>query len=287
LVIDTGWELVASNLAFPEAPHWHDQSLWFSDIFDGQVKRLEPDGDVAVVATVPGRPSGLGWRPDGSLLVVSMANRQLLSFDGTTWQLVADLSPVAGGDCNDMIVDRSGLAYVGNFGYHPLAGRRPRAARLAMVDLAGEVHEVAVDLRFPNGMAITPDGTTLLVAETRGNRVTAFTIEADGMLKDRRIYADLGDATPDGITLDAEGAVWIASPGTREVLLVREGGRVIQSLEAPGGMAQACVLGGQDGRCLYVCCSPTHDADRALSERTGSIWSRLVDVPAAAAPPRH
>jgi sugar lactone lactonase YvrE len=152
-----------------------------------------------------------------------------------------------------------------------------------MVDLAGEVHEVAVDLRFPNGMAITPDGTTLLVAETRGNRVTALTIEADGMLKDRRIYADLGDATPDGITLDAEGALWIASPGTREVLLVREGGLVVQSLEAPGGMAQACVLGGRDGRCLYVCCSPTHDADRALSERTGSIWSRLVDVPAATA----
>jgi sugar lactone lactonase YvrE len=134
----------------------------------------------------------------------------------------------------------------------------------------------------PNASAEFTDGATLLVAETSASRVSSFVIGSDGTLGARRTWADLGVARPDGISLDAEGALWIASPGTREILRVAEGGRVLDSLEAPGGMGQACVLGGDDGRSLFVCSSPTHDRAQSLRDRSGSIWLRSVHVPAAA-----
>jgi sugar lactone lactonase YvrE len=278
---ESGWTLVASGLAFPEAPRWHHDALWFSDIFDRRVKRVGALGGVTAVVDVPAGPSGLGWRRDGTLLVVSMADRRLLAFDGTSCRLEADLSHVATGPANDMVVAPSGLAYVGNFGYDYEAGAQRAAAHLAMVDLEGRVHDVADDLWFPNGMAITADGATLLVAETSASRVSSFAIGADGGLGDRRTWADLGTARPDGISLDAEGALWVASPGTREILRLPEGGRVLDSLGAPGEMGQACVLGGTDGRTLFVCSAPTHDRAESLRDRSGSIWSRTVYVPAA------
>ena len=275
------WTLVASGLAFPEAPRWHDGALWFSDIFDGLVKRVGAAGEVTVVAAVPTGPSGLGWRPDGTLLIASMADRRLLSFDGTATRFGADLSTIARGPVNDMVVTPSGFAYVGNFGYDYEGGAPRAAARLALVDLDGSVREVADDLWFPNGMAVTPDGATLLVAETGASRVTSFAIGSDGALGIRRTWADLGTAGPDGISLDAEGALWIASPRTREILRVAEGGRVLDAIGAPGGMGQACALGGDDGRTLFVCSSPTHDRAEARRDHSGSIWSLPVDVPAA------
>ena len=278
---DSRWKLIASGLAFPEAPRWHHDALWFSDIFDGRVKQVASSGDVTVVVDVPTGPSGLGWRRDGTLLVVSMTDRRLLAFDGISCHLEADLSGVARGPANDMVVAPSGVAYIGNFGYDYEAGAPRASAHLAVVDLDGAVHEAGDDLWFPNGMAITSDGATLLVAETSASRVSSFAIASDGMLGARRTWADLGVARPDGISLDAEGALWIASPATRQVLRVAEGGRVLDSHEAPGGMGQACVLGGADGRSLFVCSSPTHDRAESLRDRPGTIWSRSVPVPAA------
>jgi sugar lactone lactonase YvrE len=281
-VADSRWKLIASGLAFPEAPRWYHDALWFSDIFDGRVKRVAATGDVTVVVDVPTGPSGLGWRPDGTLLVVSMADRRLLAFDGISCHLEADLSGVARGPANDMVVAPSGVAYIGNFGYDYEAGAPRTSAHLAMVDLDGAVHDAADDLWFPNGMAVTPDGATLLVAETSASRVSSFAIAPDGTLGTRRTWADLGVARPDGISLDAEGALWIASPATREILRVAEGGGLLESHEAPGGMGQACVLGGADGRSLFVCSSPTHDRAQSVRDRPGTIWSRPVPVPAAA-----
>ncbi len=189
---DSPWKLIASGLAFPEAPRWHHDALWFSDIFDGRVKRIAATGDVTVVVDVPTGPSGLGWRPDGTLLVVSMSDRRLLAFDGISCHLEADLSGVARGPANDMVVAPSGVAYIGNFGYDYEAGAPRASAHLSVVDLDGAVHESGDDLWFPNGMAITPDGATLLVAETSASRVSSFTIARDGMLGTRQTWADLG-----------------------------------------------------------------------------------------------
>ena len=186
----------------PRGSRWHHDGLWFSDIFDGRVKRVAASGDVTVVVDVPTGPSGLGWRRDGTLLVVSMTDRRLLAFDGISCHLEADLSGVARGPANDMVVAPSGVAYIGNFGYDYEAGAPRSSAHLAVVDLDGAVHEAGDDLWFPNGMAITPDGSTLLVAETSASRVSSFAIARDGMLGARRTWADLGVARPDGVGLD-------------------------------------------------------------------------------------
>jgi sugar lactone lactonase YvrE len=151
------------------------------------------------------------------------------------------------------------------------------------VDTAGLARTVADDVWFPNGMTITPDGTTLLLAETPACRISAFTIAPDGSLLDRRVHADLGEARPDGICLDAEGALWIASPGTCELLRVAEGGKVLASLTLPGGSpAQTCLLGGHDGRSLFVASTPSHDEQTCLATRAGRVFVQTVDVPAAA-----
>ena len=277
-----GWDRIAEGLAFPEAPRWHEGSFWCSDIFAGEVLRIG-DGEPQVVLQLEGRPSGLGWRGDGTMLVVSMDERRLLGLPpgDTVPVTIADLAPVATGPANDMIVDDRGRAYIGNFGYDYAAGAERRPARLAMVDVDGTVHAVADDLWFPNGMAITPDGATLLVAETPMSRVTAFAIDADGRLSHRSSFAELEGARPDGIALDAEGALWVASPGTGELVRVAAGGEVLESVDLPVPMVQACMLGGSDGRLLLACASPTHDARTALDERGATLICRRVAVPAA------
>jgi len=238
---------------------------------------------VETVARVAGRPSGLGWRPDGTLLVVSMSDRRLLALDagGVGAAVVAELASLTGGDCNDMVVDAEGRAYIGEFGYDYAAGAPRSPAALIVVEPDGQARRAAEDLWFPNGMAFTDGGLTLLVAETPQSRITAFAVGADGSLGGRRVWADLGDARPDGISLDAAGALWVASPGTGEVLRVGEGA-VLSAEPAPGGMAQACVLGGDDGHTLFVCSSPSHDEQESLRRRGGRFYARRVDVPAAA-----
>ncbi len=294
--------MVADGLAFPEAPRWHDGTLWFSDIFGRCVCRLV-GGTVETVAWVDARPSGLGWRPDGTTLVVSMTDRRLLALPGDGGRaegatpadgaeaeratpagdgaaVVAELASLTGGDCNDMIVDGAGRAYIGEFGYDYAAGAPRSPAALIVVEPDGRARRAADGLWFPNGMALTDDGRTLLVAETPQSRITAFTVASDGTLSGRRVWAELGDARPDGISLDAAGALWVASPGTGELLRVAEG-EVLSVEPAPGGMAQACVLGGSDGHTLFVGRSPTHDEQESGRARRGRFYARPVDVPAA------
>ena len=177
----TPLEVLIDGLTFPEAPRWHGGKLWFSDFYSFRVLAVDLDGRVQTIAEVPNRPSGLGWTPEGALLIVSMLDRALLRLEGGKPSKVADLSALAGGPCNDMVVDAKGRAYVGNFGYDRHAGEEPRTTCIARVDPDGRVVRAADDLLFPNGTVITPDGGTLIVGETFAHRLTAFDIRADGL----------------------------------------------------------------------------------------------------------
>jgi sugar lactone lactonase YvrE len=234
------------------------------------------------VVTVPKVPSGLGWLPDGRLLVVSMEDRKLMRLEEEGLVLHADLSPLAKYSCNDMVVDAFGRAYVGNFGFDYAGGGRAKPTSLVLVTREGHIHFVADGLFFPNGMVITPNGRTLIVAETFGSRLMAFTIEPGGGLGMRRIFADFRARRrgrfPDGICLDEEGCVWVASPSTNECIRVRDGGEVTDRVPTRDENAIACMLGGTDRRSLYIC------AGRLGEESAGKILVTEVDVPGAGLP---
>jgi len=276
--------VLVDGLAFPEGPRWHESRLWFSDMHALWVKAVDEDGKVEQIVEVAGRPSGLGWDVDGRLLVVSMADRRLLRFDGSDLTQVADMTDRVARDCNDMVVDRQGRAYIGNFGFDLHAGDTPTTTVLLMVDADAAVHEVADGLRFPNGMVITPDGSTLIVGESYGACLTAFAIAADGTLSDRREFAATAPAVPDGICLDEDGAVWVASPLTNEVIRVREGGEITDRISTGDRGAYACMLGGADRRTLFVCTSGTMIPAETVVQRTGRIETVGVDVPGAGLP---
>jgi sugar lactone lactonase YvrE len=278
------WSPVIGGLAFAEGPRWHDGALFVSDIFGRQVWRAVPGETPEVIHEVPGLPSGLGWLPDGRLVIVAMRQRRLLVADGGGLSEYADMSAVVAGDCNDMVVDPSGRCYVGNFGYDLVGGAERRSTGVVLVDETGTAQMLVEDVWFPNGMAITADGRTLLVAETRGSRISAFTIADDGSLHDRRTFASFEATGPDGICLDAEGALWVASPSTGELIRVASDGQVVARLDPPQGMAQACMLGGEDGRSLFVCSTPTHVEREALERRAGRVDMVEVDVPRAGLP---
>ena len=273
--------LVVDGLAFAEAPRWHQGELWFSDFYTHEVKRVDAQGQLHTVVTVPQQPSGLGWTPEGRLLVVSMLDHRLLRLDPGGLTEVADLSALAGGPCNDMVVDAVGRAYIGNFGFDLLAKAPPLPTVLIAVEPGGQAHVVAEDLMFPNGSVITPDGRTLVVAETFGQRLTAFDIADDGSLGRRRVWADLPGLSPDGICLDAEGAIWVASPRSREFVRVHEGGRISQRIPSGTGSAIACALGGPEGRSLFMVSGKVQPAEAALAQRCGRIEVMTVEVPAA------
>jgi sugar lactone lactonase YvrE len=287
---------VLSGLAFLEAPRWHSGRIWFSDFYTHQVLSAREDGaDLRTEAAVEQQPAGLGWLPDGRLLVVSMLDRKVLrrEADGT---LVthADLGGLAGGHANDMVVDADGTAYVGNFGFDLMTGAPLRSASLARVDPDGTVTEAASGLWFPNGSVITPD-RVLIVNETFGNRCTAFDITADGSLANRRVWAQFAPlppegpmdqvfpqvkVAPDGGCLDAEGAFWIADAVGNRLLRVKEGGEIAAEVR-PDSPVYACALGGADGRTLYACAAPDFDATARSAARDARLLAFRVDVPAA------
>ncbi|MFN0147785.1 MAG: SMP-30/gluconolactonase/LRE family protein [Dehalococcoidia bacterium] len=280
------------GLHFGEGPRWHDGKLYFSDFNDYAVKTVTEDGVAATVCTVPNQPSGLGWLPDGRMLIVSMIDRKLLRLE-PDGRLVehADLWGIATYHCNDMVVDAKGRAYVGNFGFDLEAVTRARAAgqeavmstaTLARVDPDGSVHVAAEDMEFPNGSVVTPDGGTLIVGESMGRRLTAFTIAADGSLSGRRVWADTAPAVPDGICLDAEGCIWIANPAAPECLRIREGGEVVDRVQTTQ-QAYACMLGGADGKTLFVLTAKA-SGEAAAKERSGKVEVVRVDVPHAGLP---
>ena len=275
--------VLLEDLTFPEGPRWHDGRLWFSDFYAHEVVAVDLTGKRETIVKVPGQPSGLGWTPDGRLLVVSMTDRRLLRLDPDGLQEVADLSDLAAFHCNDMVVDGEGGAYVGNFGFNSHGGDPYKAADLIRVDPDGRTSVAATGLAFPNGAVITPDGGTLIVGETRGNILSAWDRAANGALSNRRVWADLGGGFPDGICLDAEGAVWVADPRNKETIRVLEGGEVTDRISTGEYGAFACMLGGPDRRTLFICtCLQSGPGTAEL--RSGRIETIDVDIPGAGWP---
>ncbi len=289
----TAARVLAGGLHFGEAPRWHDGVLWFSDFFDYAVKTVDLEGHIAVKLSMADRPSGLGWMPDGSMLIVSMTARALLRLDQGRLALHADLSGIATFHCNDMVVDTAGRAYVGNFGFdldtNEINGTLGEVlathagATIARVDPDGSVHAAADGLMFPNGTVITPDGRTMIVAESFANRLTAYDVADDGSLSNRRLWADLGTRTPDGICLDADGAIWVANPIINECFRVGEGGDILDVIETDN-RCFACMLGGPDRRTLFMLTSRYSLAVEAAVHRTGNVLVADVDVPGAGLP---
>ena len=285
--------VLAGGLHFGEAPRWHDGVLWFSDFFDYAVKTVDLDGHIAVKLSMADRPSGLGWMPDGSMLIVSMTARALLRLDQGRLALHADLSEIATFHCNDMVVDAEGRAYVGNFGFDLDANEingtlgevlaTHGGATMARVDPDGSVHAAADGLMFPNGTVITPDGRTMIVAESFADRLTAYDIGDDGSLSNRRLWADLGGRKPDGICLDADGAIWVANPVVNECFRVAEGGDILDVIETDN-RCFACMLGGPDRRTLFMLTSRYSLAVEAAVHRSGNVLIADVDVPGVGLP---
>jgi len=260
-----------TDLCFGEGPRWHDGRLYLSDMHDHRVLAIAPTGERETIAEVPRQPSGLGWTPQGDLLIVSMTDRRLLRFDGKTLTQHADLSSLASFHCNDMVVDAQGGAYVGNFGFDLHARATFHAAELIRVESDGRARVVASDLAFPNGSVITPDGHTLIVAESYGGRLTAFDIGAGGDLDNRRVWASLPQgAVPDGICLDAAGGIWVASPTTNECLRVEAGGQVSHRV-ALGRGAFACMLGGPARRTLFMLTAASSEPAKCRANRDGRV----------------
>ena len=274
--------VLLDGLTFPEGPRWHDGRLWFSDFYSHRVLAVDLEGNVETVAEVAEQPSGLGWTPDGTLLVVSMLDRRLLAIEGGDQRVVADLSDLAGGPCNDMVVDKQGRAYVGNFGSYD--GERP-ATVMVRVDPDGSMTVVAEEIAFPNGTVISAAGSTLVVAETRASRLTAFDVADDGSLSNRRVWAQLDGVFPDGTCLDAEGAIWVADAGPEghRVLRVLEGGRIERAISVGDQRAFACMLGGPERKTLFICTCSGSGADVA-QKTDGRIEVVEVDTPGAGLP---
>jgi sugar lactone lactonase YvrE len=275
--------VVVDGLGFAEGPRWREDRLWFSDMGTGWVCAVDLDGKVEQVVEVPGRPSGLGWLPDGDLLVVSMGERRLLRYAGSGLTEHASLAELVSHDCNDMVVDGRGRAYVGNAGFdlreRPL---QPRPAEVVLVMPDGAARVVDREVVFPNGSVVTADGATLIVAETFGRRLTAFDIADDGSLANRRSFAELPEASPDGICLDAEGAVWVADASGNGCLRVREGGEIVDRIDTGRGCF-ACMLGGSDRRTLLLITAEGFSGE-AMRRRTAAIEGVEVDVPGAGWP---
>ncbi len=249
-------ETLVDRRAFLEGPRWYAGALYVSDMHAHEVLRVSAEGDVDVVARLETAPSGLGWLPDGRMLIASMDDRKVLRLDDGRPVEAADCSALAPNEINDMVVDSRGHAFVSQFGFDYHGGAQFEAAPVLRVDPDGSVDEATDPLRFANGMVVTADQRTLVVAESAGQDLVGFDLADDGTLTNRRIWADLPDV-PDGICIDAEDGVWIASPVGDRCVRVLEGGEVTDVIETPGRHAIACALGGDDGRTLFICTSPT------------------------------
>jgi len=278
-------KVILDGLIFPECPRWHDGKLYFSDMLDLKVIAVDPAGKAEVVARVPGQPGGLGWLPDGRLLVVSMNDQRLLRLDAGGLKEAADLSKMATGNCNDMVVDVRGRAYIGDWGFVGALpkGQRP-PAHLILVAPDGKARIVANNVLFPNGAVITPDNKILIVAESFASRLASFDIEDDGSLTNYGVWADLGTGVgPDGICLDAEGAVWVTNTRVNNVIRVRKGGEVADTITV-SSRAYACILGGPDRKSLYLTTADPGLFADLKDKRSGRIEVIQVDVPGAGLP---
>lgn len=273
-----------SDIVFPEGLVWRDGELWFSDFGARRVRSITPGGEVTERAYIVGQPSGMGFLPDGTPIVASMVDRLILRLDGGEHPgLQADAGKACIGPMNDILVDGKGRTYFGSFGYDPSyeSGDAVRPSRLGVADTDGAVRVVAEDLQFPNGMAISADGGTLVVAETFAGSLTAFTVAENGDLSDRRVFADMGDYAPDGICMDSEGAIWAGCPFGEAFVRVAEGGEILEKIATPGRWAVAPALGGEDRRTLFGATATTTLPDFHQGKSTGAIEFATVEVPGA------
>jgi sugar lactone lactonase YvrE len=267
------------GLSVPEGPRWHDGRLWFSDLFAHCVRAVDLSGRAEMVAELADLPSGLGWTTENQLLVVSIIDRRVLRMERGKLRPFADLSGFSTGGCNDMVVDGAGRAWVGNIGYDYFGGAERKPGSIVRVSASGSCSPAADGLEFPNGMVVTPDGGKLIVAETFGNRLTGFDIAADGALTGRRVFARCDGVLPDGICLDADGAVWVADPATNRAMRILDGGEVVRTVTvAEGRYVYACALGGADRRTLFMCTSSVRGA-ASREAKQGRIEIAPVEVP--------
>ncbi|HEV7886211.1 MAG TPA: SMP-30/gluconolactonase/LRE family protein [Acidimicrobiales bacterium] len=278
-----GTTVLVDGLAFAEGPRWRHGRLYFSDVAADEVLSVDMAGGLERVAEVEGGPSGLGWLPDGTMLIVRSEPAAVLalSLDGGL-RTHADLSGLASFPANDMVVDSTGRAFVGCCDIAGIATGAPSVSELLCVLPDGTVSVVDAEMRFPNGSVVTPDGTTLIVAETFGQGLAAFALDGDA-IGPKRAWATVAGSIPDGICLDAEGAVWFADPLSRAAVRVREGGEVLDRVETENGCF-ACTLGGDDGRTLFLLTGQLVAPEQNRKERIGQIETTLVEVPGAGSP---
>jgi sugar lactone lactonase YvrE len=287
--------VVREGLGFGEAPRWHEGRLWYSDFYRHGIYSVASDGgDEILHHEVPTQPSGLGWLPDGDLLSVSMTDRKVLRFHGDEVSTFADISEYCGFWANDMVVATTGYSYVGNFGFD-LDGRlaelgverfmaeAPPTTNLVVLNADGDVVQVVSAMAFPNGSVITPDGATLIVGETFGSRLTAFDVQGDGTLANRRVWAHLERAATDGMCLDGEGQIWFANALAHQCERVREGGEITGIVHTTK-RAFACMLGGEDRDTLFVMTSSTSDRFEVGDTTDACIEAVRVDVAGAGTP---
>jgi sugar lactone lactonase YvrE len=273
-------QTLLTGLVFGESPRWHDDRLWFSDMGAQQVVAVDLEGNSEVIARVPAMPMGIGWLPDGRLLIVSSLDGRLLRREPDGSLVThADLTSLADHPWSDMVVDGRGNAYIGNIGFD-FAGGEFATGIVALVTPDGSARQVADGVAFANGMAITADNSTLILAESYANRLTAFDIAADGGLSARRVWADLGSGVPDGICLDAEEAVWYGDVPNRRCVRVREGGEVLQTIDLDRGCF-ACTLGGVDDSTLFLMAAEYSDAASMAGDtrRTGQVLTVTAPAP--------
>ncbi len=302
---------LTGGLYFGEGPRWHDGKLWFSDFYSHKVMTLDENNLLETVCEVPNQPSGLGWLPNGDLLIVSMLDRKILRYSNGQISVHADLSEYVTHKCNDMVVSKDGTAYVGNFGMED-AGENLNSTHLMIVKSDGSALKGPDKILFPNGTVITEDGKKLIVAETLGAKLTSFDIDENGELTNRKLWArtsplfslliirflsalgfDLSKVdfskysrnlhVPDGICLDEKDGIWIASPTSNAVVRIEKGGRITDTIKTPKG-AFACILGGKERKTLYVILSNSSDPEEAQLSPEGEIHSIEVDIPGTGKP---
>ncbi len=271
-----------TGLALGESPRWHVDRLWLSDWVAHEVLAIDLAGTREVITTIPSLPFCIDFLPDGRLLIIAQQQVLCREPDGSL-VTYADLTGLSAHPWNEIVVDGRGNAYVNNIGFDfPGGAFAPGIVTLVTPD--GAVRQVADGVAFPNGMVVTPDNSTLIVAESYGKCLTAFTIAPDGSLSNRRVWADLGDSYPDGICLDAEGAVWYADVPNKRCVRVREGGEVLQTIDLDRGCF-ACMLGGVEGRTLFMVAAEWGDAaSMGGGERTGLVLSMEAPAPRAGWP---
>lgn len=287
-MIESETRTIREGLSFGEAPRWRGGRLWFSDFYRRGVFSVDLDGDdERLEVYLDSQPSGLGWLPDGDLIVASALDRRLVRVRNGAVSEFCDLSAYFGFWANDLVTSLSGVTYAGNFGFDLDTTLRDQGVSALSDDLVltnvvvvgpdGDVRQVVGELAFPNGTVITPDGRTLVVAETLGRRLSAFDVADNGTLSGRRLFAQLDRVAPDGICLDADGQVWVANALARECLRVREGGEITGRV-VTSQRAFACALGGPDRRSLYVMTAPTSTRFTIADQRAGRIEVARVAV---------